>query len=117
MLGTPRLWRCLIFEYEISQFQLCKKKEDETFLGVYGLCDQATFGRLRDKLRRVGNEWKISWCVGCDFNAICFLMERLGANRMTQQMWRFNNFIESMAWWISLLVGQLLLGQIIMVEG
>lgn len=29
-----------------------------------------------------------------DFNVVRFPTKRLGANRMTQQMWQFNNFIE-----------------------
>lgn len=34
------------------------------------------------------------WCLGGDFNAICFPSERSGSPRFSQQMKLFNNFIE-----------------------
>lgn len=39
-------------------------------------------------------KWRVSWCVGGDFNAIRFPVERLGALRMISQMRNFNGFID-----------------------
>lgn len=35
-------------------------------------------------------------CVGGDFSVVCFPRERLGATRMSNHMWHFNDFIQAM---------------------
>lgn len=44
-----------------------RNKEDDwvwAFSVVYGLCEHAEFGRLREELSGVRERWQVLWCAG-----------------------------------------------------
>jgi hypothetical protein len=38
----------------------------------------------------------VAWCIGGDFNVVCFPSERLGDRRMSSAMWEFSDFISDL---------------------
>lgn len=64
------------------------------FAGVYGPCDPSESGKIWEELGSMLVKWRVSWCIGGYFNVVRFLMERLAASRMTNQMRSFNGFID-----------------------
>lgn len=83
-------------DYSVSIRCRMKDSEEWPFTGVYGPCDPAAFGLLREDPCKVQVEWKVPWCVGSDFNAIRCPAERLGARRMTRHMRLFNSFLQDL---------------------
>lgn len=64
------------------------------FLGVYGSCDQLDFVQIGEELLGIRNTWNVPWCLGGDFNVVCYPSEKLGASRLSNQMRCFFKFIE-----------------------
>ena len=41
----------------------------------------------------VGSWWSVPWCIGEDFNIVCFSSGRLAGGRFSPEMWDFSDFI------------------------
>lgn len=48
---------------------------------------------LWEELSGVCSWWGVLWCVGGDFNIVCYPFERLGSNRISSDMRDFSEFI------------------------
>lgn len=87
MLGISSVVK--VFGVRIGDFSvsiLCRNIGDGyswAFTGVYGLCDQPDFVRISKELLRVSSDWHVLWCLGGDFKAVCFALEKLGASRLS----------------------------------
>ena len=62
------------------------------FFGLYGANVDREKRLMWEELEGL-NGWSLPWCVGGDFNAIRFSLERLGDANITQIMHKFSDFI------------------------
>ena len=53
------------------------------FTGLYGPNSNKRRRKMWEELTGLISWWDVSWCLGGDFNIICFLLERLGATTCT----------------------------------
>ena len=63
------------------------------FFGLYGPNVDREKKLMWEELEGLNSWWSLPWCVGGDFNAICFSLERLGDVNITQIMHKFSDFI------------------------
>jgi hypothetical protein len=63
------------------------------FAGVYGPNMDAIRSSLWDELAGVSSWWVLPWCIGRDFNVICFPAERSSDVRLNTAMLEFSDFI------------------------
>ena len=77
-------------EFSIScRFRNCEDDFMWVFTGVYGPCSWKDKEGLWEELGAIRGLWNDLWCVGGDFNAIRFLVERTNGSRLNAQMRRF----------------------------
>ena len=77
---------------------LCKFKNvgdqfEWAFIGVYGPNLNKRLRLMWEELTGLISWWDLPWCLGGDFNIICFPSERLGAASYSRAMYGFSDFI------------------------
>ena len=86
-------------EEVVGQFSiLCRLKNvsdhfEWAFIGIYGPNLNRKRQFVWEELAGLISWWNLPWCLGSDFNVICFPLERLGAGRFTRCMYDFSDFI------------------------
>ena len=63
------------------------------FIGVYGPNLNKRHRLMWEELTGLINWWDLPWCLGGDFNIICFPFEILGAASISRAMYGFSDFI------------------------
>ena len=63
------------------------------FIGAYGPYLNRKCQKMWEELTGLISWWNLPWCLGSDFNVICFSSERLGAVSYTQSTYEFSDFI------------------------
>lgn len=62
------------------------------FFGLYGPNVDREKRLMWEELEGLNSWWSLPWCMGGDFNAICFSSERLEDVNVTQIMHKFSDF-------------------------
>ncbi len=62
------------------------------FSGVYGPNVNSEKGVLWDELAGIHHWWRVSWCMGRDFNVVRFPSEMMGFVAFSSAMYDFSNF-------------------------
>ena len=63
------------------------------FIGIYGPNSNKKRKKMWEKLIRLISWWDLPWCLGGDFNIICFPSKRVGVVSYTRAMNEFSDFI------------------------
>ena len=80
-------------DFSVScRFRNVRDNFEWAFTGVYGPNVDREKRLMWEELAGLYSWWNLPWCVGGDFNTICFPSERLGAENFTQGMYNFSNF-------------------------
>ena len=79
-------------------FVSCKFKNvgdqfEWVFTGVYGPNLNKRCRKMWEELIGLICWWDLPWCIGGDFNKICFPSKRLAATSCTRAMYGFSDFI------------------------
>ena len=92
--GLQKRWRKWWDIFLVScRFKNVGDQFEWAFIGAYGPNLNRKCQKMWEELLGLISWWNLPWCLGGDFNVICFPSERLGAVSYTQSMYDFSDFI------------------------
>jgi hypothetical protein len=100
--GIVLMWHRQVIEkldeaagyYSLScKFRKVIDQFEWSFTGVYGLNLDSKRGFLWEELVGLQSWWEVPWCIGGDFNVVCFLSEKTGMLSFNYAMHEFSDFI------------------------
>jgi hypothetical protein len=77
------------------KFRCVEDQYEWAFSGVYGPQSDRDKRLMWEELSGLVSWWGTPWCVGGDFNVVCYPTERLGSDQFTPAMNEFSEFIFS----------------------
>lgn len=79
--------------YSVSRkFKNIANQKVWMFYGVYGPNVNSERGVLWEELAGIHHWWRVSWCMGKDFNVVRFLSEMMGFVAFSSAMYDFSDF-------------------------